>query len=165
MRNLCTSKGKRLFLFMGLALLLSLLAACGTNSNTATGSNGPEGTATTPPTQHCGTIHTMQKQVIPADQKSAKETESCFWQAYQQCHPATLVYSQASVDTIALHTFSLKSQHGQCVITDTLQHRTFPHPPKSVENYTCAKLAQQADGLHFLACSTEGNILVPEGKA
>lgn len=163
MRNMQPCKSKRCFMAPGLALLLFLLAACGTNT-TITGSNGPAATATTLPTQLCGTVHTLRQQVVPGDQKSAKGVEECFWQAYQQCHPAKLVYSQGSVDTVMIHTFSLKSQSGKCVITDALQHVVIPHPPQSEGNHTCTGLEQQAAGLRFLACTDEGNVLVPQGN-
>ena|SRR5258708_916001 len=163
MRKMCPSENKRRFLMIGLALLLFLLAACGTQASTITGSNNPVATATTPSTQPCGTVHTIRLQVVPADQKSVKSVEDCFWQAYQQCYPATLVYSQASVDTAMIHTFSLKSQNGKCAITDALQRVNFPHSPQSVGNYACTGLTQQPTGLHFLACDNEGDVLVPEG--
>jgi hypothetical protein len=51
--------------------------------------------------------------------------------------------------------------NGACVITDDLQHFIAPHPPKAVGSYTCTGLAQQSDGLHFQACGSEGNVLVP----
>ena len=161
MRNMGLFASKRRFLFTGLALLLLFLAACGANASTTTGSNDPGATATPPPLQHCGTIHTLGQQVVSADKKGAQGVEDCFWQAYQQCHPATLVYSQGGVDAATIHTFSFKSQNGKCVITDALQHVIFPHSPKSGGNDTCTGLTQQSDGLHFLACNSEGDVLVP----
>ena len=153
---------KHHFLVIGLMLLLFLLTACGVNGSTITGSNNPGVTATEPPIQHCGTIHTMALRVVPTDQKYAQGVEDCFWQAYQQCHPATLVYSQGGVDTATVHTFSLKKQNGKCTIIDTLQHVIFPHAPTSTPGTdACTGLTQQADGLHFLACNGEGDILVP----
>jgi hypothetical protein len=157
------------FLAIGLALLLMLLAACGTNTaGTTTGSGGSGSTATATKTsaaQNCGVIHTMRLMVVPADQNHAKSTEDCFWQAYQGCHTATFTYFQASVDTANIHTFSLQSQNGQCVITDALQQQTIPRPAKAIASYTCTGLAQQSDGLHFTSCGSEGNLVVPAGGA
>jgi len=173
--------GGRFFVTLSLALFLLLLAACGTNALTSTGAGGPESTATTgsggststatarttrtpiqqPPAQNCGTVHTTRLLIVPADQDRAQGIENCFWQAYQQCRPATMGYSQASLDTTTIHTFSLKSQSGKCVITDVLQRLSAPRAPQSAGSYTCASLTRQTDGLHFLACGKEGNILVP----
>jgi hypothetical protein len=163
MRNMGIFVNKRHFLAAGLVFLLLILAACGTNTSTITGSNNAEATATEPPVQHCGTVHTLGLHIVPTDQQGAKNVVDCFWQAYQQCHPATLVYSQGGVDAATIHTFSLKSQNGKCVITDTLQHVIAPHTPTPGESDTCTSLTQQTDGLHFQACNNEGNVLVPEG--
>lgn len=161
--NMRASESKRHFLMAGLSLafLLFFLAACGANVGATTGSNSPGATVTELPVKHCGTVHTLRQLVVPADQKSVKNVEDCFWQAYQQCYPATLVYSQGGVDTATVYTFSLKSQNGKCVIADALQHVVFPHSPTSGVNGTCTGLTQQTDGLHFLACNNEGDVLVP----
>ncbi len=171
----------RFFLTLGLAVFLLLLAACGTNAVTSTGTSGPGTTATTgagestptatagatntptaqPQARNCGVVHATRLLVVPADQDRAKGVEDCFWQAYQQCHPATMGYSKASLDTATIHTFSLQSQGGKCVIDDALQNIVEPRPPQPAGNYTCAGLTRQSDGLHFLACGKEGNILVP----
>ncbi len=183
MRYIHTYSGRHCFLTMSLALSLLLLAACGTNGVTATGNSGlattvtvsaPGTTATVsvknspvkqPPAQNCGAVHSTSLRMVPTDQDLAKGVEDCFWQAYQQCHLATLIYSQTSVDTAVIHNFSLKSQNGECMITDTLQHVIAPQPPRPAGNYICAALVQQTDGLHFLACGTEGNVLVPAAGA
>ncbi len=161
MRNIRPFENKHRFLVSGLALLLFLLAACGANSSTITGGNGSGATAAEPPIRHCGTVHIQGQHVMSADQKSVKDVENCFWQAYQQCSPAMLVYSQGGVDAATIQTFSLKSQNGKCVITDALQHVVYPHTPTSIGSDTCTGLAQQTDGLHFLACSRQGDVLVP----
>lgn len=167
---------KRHFFVAGLAILLFFLAACGTNANTTTTGSGngnsnpaqtptaPAATPTTQSAQKCGTIHSMRMLVVPADESNAKKVEDCFWQAYQQCHPATMIYSQGSVDTVTIHTFSLKSQNGGCVITDALQNQVVPHPAQSAGSHQCSGLQQQTDGLHFLSCAGEGDILVPGGQ-
>src|SRR5215472_7744024 len=112
MRNMHMTEHKHAFLMTGLVFLLFLLTTCAPKAGTITGGANP--TATQPPVQRCGTVHAMRQQVMPNDQKSAKGVEDCFWQAYQQCHPATLVYSQGSIDTVTIHTFSLTSQNGKC---------------------------------------------------
>jgi predicted small lipoprotein YifL len=163
---------RRSVLTLGLTLLLIVLAACGTDAGSTTTGNGSgtaaSGTTTTaavtgaPTTQNCGIVHTSRLQVVPADRDHAKGAEDCFWQAYQQCHPAKLTYSQASLDTAVIHTFSLKSQNGQCVITDALQHQVMPRAPSPAGSFTCTGMTRQNDGLHLTACGSEGNLMVPD---
>ncbi|HEX7734203.1 MAG TPA: hypothetical protein VF458_05060 [Ktedonobacteraceae bacterium] len=164
MRKIYPVASTRHFFTAGLVILLFLLAACGTNANTTTtgsNSNNPATTPTTPALQHCGIIHAMRMLVVPADESNAKKVEDCFWQAYQHCNPATMVYSQGGVDTATIHTFSLKSQNGGCVVTDALQHQVVPRPAQSAGNHVCSGLQQQTDGLHFLSCAGEGDVVVP----
>ncbi len=152
---------KQHFWLAGLTLCLFLLAACGANASATGGSSVQTATATPAPTKQCGTVRSLGKVVLPSYTKNAQGVEDCFWQAYQQCSPATLVYSQNGVDTATIHTFSLKSLNGKCVITDTLQHVIFPRTPKPGVSDTCASLTQQADGLHFQTCQNEGDVVVP----
>ena len=176
----------RCLLATSLILLLLLLAACGTNSVTTTSASSPKtaspvsGTGATPtisiatptgsikntpvtqqPVQNCGAVHSTNLRVAPTNQDLAKGAEDCFWQAYQQCRPATLTYSLTSVDTAVIHTFSLENQNGKCVITDARQNTIVPHTPRPAGSSVCTGLTQQPDGLHFLACGTEGDVLVP----
>ncbi len=165
----------RFFLTLSLTMFLLLLTACGTNTVMSTGAGGPGATATTsaggstggtntPPqssAQNCGTVHASRLMIVPTDQDRARDIETCFWQEYQQCHSATMGYSQAGLDTATIHTFSLNNQAGQCVVIDKLQSIVEPRAPQAAGSYTCTGLTRQADGLHFLACGKEGNILVP----
>ena len=164
-------------------VLLVFLAACGTNSGATTttaggGSNAITATGTsasatasstgvtatptrTLATQKCGTVHTMRLLIVPADANLAKGVENCFWQAFQTCHPAVMVFAQNSLDSGTVHNFSLQKSNGTCVITDGVQHFVLPRPASAATNYVCAGLTQQADGLHFQACGEAGNVLVP----
>jgi hypothetical protein len=103
----------------------------------------------------------MRPLTVPTGQDRVQEVEQCFWQAYQQCRPATMRYSQASVDTATIHTFAIRRQNGGCVVSDTLEHVIEPRTVQPAGSYTCAGLRQQIDGLYFLACGQEGTILVP----
>lgn len=153
------------------AMLLTLLVACGTNvsTTTTTGSNGGTNQTTTQATtqtgtpQQCGTVHTMRLLVVPADMDRVKGIEDCFWQAFQQCRPATLVYAQNNLDTGTIHNFSLQKSNATCTIIDGVQHFIAPHPAQGMTTYICTGLIQQADGLHFRACGTMGDVLVPTG--
>jgi hypothetical protein len=157
-------KGYRWFSLVGFALGLLLLpgffAGCGSNYSAQGGQ--PQATATTPPKpQNCGSVHTIHLLVVPTDQSKAKQIENCFWQAYQQCRPATLMFSSSEVDTGVIHNFSLKSANGACVISDGVQHFIAPRSPGAAKMYTCSSMAMQTDGLHILSCGELGNIVIP----
>ena len=168
--------------------LLVFLAACGTNGGakgTTTGGNGSvtaTGTSTgatpttggsgvvptptqTLATQKCGTVHSMRLLVVPTDASRVKTVENCFWQAFQGCHPATMIYAQNDLDTGTIHNFTLQSINGKCVISDGVQTFIAPHPASAPQNYTCTGMRQQADGLHFSACGAAGNVFVPSTAA
>jgi hypothetical protein len=167
MQNARLPLRKRHSLVLGLAVLLLLLAACGTRvTGTTSGSGGPTtATATSTTTaQNCGAVHTMHLLVVPADENKARTVEDCFWRAYQLCHPASLTYVQSSVDTSKIRTFTLKSQSNQCIIGDALQNQVAPRAPQPIGNYTCAGLTQKHDGLYFNACGSDGNIVIPAGS-
>lgn len=155
--------GQRMFsskLFITLACLCLgiLLVACGTSGGTTGGSGA---TPTKVVVQQCGTVHTDPRGII-ADTSAAKAVEDCFFQAYQQCRPATLNYSLVSLDTGVDRTFTVKSANGQCSVTDAVQHYVVPQKPGPAQVYTCSGVTQQADGLHFSSCGQDGDIIVPD---
>ena len=121
---------------MTLALLMLLLSACGSNA-------GGQGRATTPTNTpslqelKCGTVHTLHSQIAPADLNTARHAEDCFWQAFQQCQPATLTYTKNEVDAGSVNTFTLKSIGGKCTVSD---------------------------GLYVFSCGEIGTIIVPRPK-
>lgn len=138
-----------------ITLLLLLLSACGANA-------GGQGLTTTPlHIQKCGAIHSMHSQIAPADQNTLKQTENCFWQAFQQCHPATLTYALNGLDFGTVHTFILKNANGKCVITDGIQHYIAPHPLRKATTYTCSDVKIQPDGLYVFSCDDAGTVIVP----
>ena len=148
-------------LLIALMILTSLLAACG--SNTTSGGNQPNGT-TPAQVQKCGSVETSPNGLI-TDATKAKQAENCFWQAYQQCHTATLNFTRRSLDSGAIHAFTTVSNNGQCSISDAVQIYIVPSPPKPGTTYTCTGLTQQADGLHFASCGELGDIMVPNSSA
>lgn len=165
-------RGKRLLavsIAAGMILLLTVLAACGNNSGgTTTGSGGTGSTPAPSPTaplkvQNCGVLHSMRLLIVPADQSRVEGVVNCFWQDYQQCHPATMTYFQTSLDSGTIHNFAVKSANGQCAIIDGVQHFVVPHPPISTTVYPCASMAKQSDGLHIMTCGTIGNVFIPIG--
>jgi hypothetical protein len=146
---------------MIMALLILLLSACGSN----VGGQGPTPTPTTPlQVQKCGTVHSLHSYIPPAEQQVVKQAENCFWQAFQQCHPATLTYSQNELDTGTVHTFTLKSAAGKCAISDGVQHYIAPRPPGNTTTYACSDVKLQTDGLYVFSCGAVGTVIVPVPK-
>ena len=110
--------------------------------------------------QKCGEVHTLNGHFIESE-ASVRQAENCFWQAFQQCSAASLTFQQSGIDAGVIHTFIIVNNTGKCSISDVTQHYIAPNPTQAGQTYTCTSLARQADGLHFLNCGTEGNIVVP----
>ena len=92
----------------------------------------------------------------------AQQAENCFWQAFQHCRSATLVFITTSVDTALIRTFTIHNNQGACSISDARQLRVVPNQPSSAATtFTCTGLVQQQQGLRFSACGQDGDIVVP----
>jgi hypothetical protein len=109
--------------------------------------------------QKCGTVHTNPRG-IPTDVLAAKQAEDCFWQAFQKCAPASLVYTLIGVDTVTTRTFTIQTNNGHCSISDAFQHTIVPAPLSAAKTYTCTGVAQKPDGLHLSGCGQDGDIVV-----
>lgn len=135
-------------------LVVAGVAACG---STAEGAQNP-----LPPlhVRTCGSVQTSPRG-LPLNAAMAKQAEACFWQAYQKCQPAILGFASASVDTVALHTFSIRPSVQTCSVTDTMQHAIVPAKLSAAKTYTCTGVAAKSDGLHFSGCGDEGDVIVP----
>ena len=145
-------------LLIALVALMLILGACGSRDSTTGGQPG-----STPPAQvqKCGSVETSANGLI-TNATQARQSENCFLQAYQQCHPATFNFTKHSLDSGAIHAFTIASNNGQCSISDAIQTYIAPHPPTSSKTYTCTGLTQQADGLHFASCGGLGDVVVPD---
>ena len=152
-----------------LILLCVLLAGCGSNFSSQGGQaqNTPTtNSALTPsPTQgqqaqNCGEVDTTLNGKA-LDATKAKMASNCFWQAYQNCRAASVTLKVHSLDTGANHVFATKNTNGKCAITDTVTHYIVPNNLKTITSYTCSGLTMQTDGLHFIACGSLGNIVIP----
>ncbi|HLX41436.1 MAG TPA: hypothetical protein VKR42_12950 [Ktedonobacteraceae bacterium] len=136
-----------------LAIFISAaLAACG--SSTASG-----GTATPTAqvqTQKCGTIETNPRG-LPTDVTTAQQSEQCFYQAYQQCHNASLIYTLHGVDTSVVRTFTVENHNNQCTILDAMQHAIAPAPLSPAQMFQCSTMMLLTDGLHVSGCGQDGN--------
>jgi hypothetical protein len=163
-----------------IALVSTGLAACGysgsNQGSTPSTQSQPQAQVTHPPiqshpqaqvthppvpVQKCGVVHGLAHLEVPPSDTGAGRAENCFWQAFQHCRPATLVFITSSVDTALIRTFTIHNHNGACSISDATQQRIVPHPPSPAGTYTCTGLVQKPDGLHFTACGKDGDVLVP----
>ena len=156
-QGLIVNKPLRCSLLIALAAVMLILSACGSKSTTT---GGQPGSTPAAQVQKCGSVETSPNGLITSATQ-AKLAESCFWQAYQQCHAATLNFTKHSLDTGAIYAFTIVNTNGQCSISNATQTYIAPHPPKSGKTYTCTGLTQQADGLLFTSCGEVGDIVVP----
>jgi hypothetical protein len=109
--------------------------------------------------QDCGSVSSLGTR-RPENGAQAKQREACFWQAFQQCHAALLTYTDMGVDTSDTHAFTVANNFGSCMLSDNVEFHGLVR--NSSTTYTCSGLMQKPDGLHFLACSDEGEIVVPD---
>ncbi|GLV60289.1 hypothetical protein KDH_71090 [Dictyobacter sp. S3.2.2.5] len=72
-----------------------------------------------------------------------------------------LEFDQTSVDTLAIHTFNVRTGDQHCSVTDAVQHAVLPAKPSGSKTYTCTAISSKPDGLHFSACGDAGDITVP----
>ena len=158
------------FAVLSIWLMMALagvgLAACGysgSQSNTPSTQSQPQAQVTHPPVpaQKCGVVQGLAYLEVPPSDTGAARAENCFWQAFQHCRPATLVFITSSTDTALIRTFTIHDENGTCSISDAKQQRIVPNPPSPAGTYTCTGLVQKPDGLHFSACGKDGDVLVP----
>ena len=152
-----------------LILLCAQLASCGSYVSSQGGQSQatpPANSALTPsPTrtqqvQNCGEVETTLNGKA-LDANKAKMASNCFWQAFHNCQNASLLLKVHSLDTGANHVFTIKDASGKCSITDTVTHYIVPNNLNTTRSYACSGLLMQADGLHFIACGSLGNIVIP----
>jgi hypothetical protein len=98
---------------------------------------------------------------VPVDDNGARQAENCFWQAFQLCRPANLVFFSTSVDTALIRTFTIHNNQGTCSISDVRQVRVVANQPSAARTFACTGLVQQQQSLHFLSCGEDGDVLVP----
>src|SRR5438552_18389560 len=84
------------------------LSSCGSNAGSGSGSSQNPTPTTQAQVQKCGKVQTNPRGVV-LKATDAKQAEDCFWQAFQKCSPASLVYTLAGVDTITISMFTIQS--------------------------------------------------------
>jgi hypothetical protein len=106
----------------------------------------------------CGTV--TLRGPVPLD-AGAASIEGCFYQAFQDCAPATLEVLVRGVDTGVSHSFSITSTGGGCVVADAAQRYRAPGGSTSVST-TCTGVSQTPDGgLLISGCGSLGDVQVP----
>ena len=108
----------------------------------------------------CGTVQGLGRLEAPVGVTSGEQAENCFWQAFQHCQPATLVFITSSPGMAMTRTFTISNNNGTCSIADARQQRIASNPPSPAGTYTCAGLTQQSGGLLFSACGQDGDVVV-----
>jgi hypothetical protein len=106
----------------------------------------------------CGSVSVLGGRVTSGD---PQQVESCFYQAYQQCSPATMSATLSGVDAGTKHTFSLQGFPGNCAIQDERQTFVVPRPSGPATTVSCAGLSDTGNGLLFSSCGAFGDILIP----
>ena len=155
-------RGWSIVLSAGLLITLASVGVVACGSKGLTQSN----TSSTPVQaniQKCGNVFGYgHLEPVPQDMGS-EQAENCFWQAFQHCQPATLVFTTQSTDRLSMtitHTFTIRNNSAKCSLSDTKQQRTNPISPAQVTIYACTGLAQSPRALDVLSCGQEGTVHV-----
>ncbi len=125
----------------------------------------PSPTQTTQPLaqsqlQKCGFVHGFGTlEVVPKD-LGGEQAENCFWQAFQHCRPAMLVFITSSLHTTLIHTFTVHTGNSLCLITDAKQFGVVSNPHAPATIYTCTGLIRHPRALDILSCGQEGTVVV-----
>jgi hypothetical protein len=145
-------------LSMGLliALLSAGLMACASQQSNQLGTPSRLSTQV----QQCGKVQTAPNGAL-LDASAAKQATNCFWQAFQHCHAALLIFTSGGADTATIRTFTVEMKRDGCSISDTVQDVMGPNPASAAKTYMCTGLAQQSDGIHFASCGEDGDVFVP----
>jgi hypothetical protein len=148
---------------LSIALFAILVAGCG-SSPIGVASSVPKPTPV--PVQKCGVIGVMRttSDANTPGNVNANVASNCFWQAFQQCHAASLIVNFGSVDTITTHTFTLQKKNTSCTISDAVQNRILPLPARNTGTYTCSGLVNTPGELRFNGCGKSGTIVVPTSQ-
>ncbi len=114
-----------------------------------------------PQVQQCGFVQGYGAlKTVPIDTGRSKQVENCFWQAFQTCRPATLVFITNSLHATFTHTFTIQNSHGNCSILDATKFGSVTNSASPATVYSCAGLKRYPRALYFLACGKDGTIIV-----
>ncbi len=131
-------------------LLCGILLSCTSPQNPTT----PVVTSTRSlQVQSCGTVTNPVSQ----DRASARRSGTCFWNAFQQCHPALLTYK----DQISgIHALTIKSVGSNCEVTDSVRSAE-KTPSTSIICSRVQAFRGGAGALILTDCTQNRNITIP----
>jgi len=90
----------------------------------------------------------------------ADQAIQCIVQAHQRCQPASLTYDTFLLDFGRKETFYTANSIGQCELS--VQMTSYgPDIVNKITDDNCSSLLQKSDGLHFLSCGDNLDMLVP----
>lgn len=156
------SRLSTIYIALSLGLLITLsslgLAACASNlpGSTSTPSAQIKPSAQE---QHCGKIQTGPNGAL-LSATIAKQAANCFWQAFQHCRAASLIFASSGSDAAIIRTFTVEKKGDQCSISDAVQDVMGANSPSPVKIYRCTGVVQQSDSLHFTSCGEDGDVFV-----
>jgi len=159
---------------LGTGLLIALvsagLAACGYNADQGSIASTQsvaqvihsqaQATHSQVQVQKCGVVQALGILEFPPSDTGAEQVETCFWQAFQHCHPATLIFIRSGRGIALMHTFTLHNNKGSCSISDAKQLRIAPNPLSPPRTYNCTGLVKLPGALRFTACGQDGDVFV-----
>ena len=172
------------------ALCCIIIAACGTTSttgqqgqaNTSTTHGTPAVGSTptaastskahnTPPPSSssptaCGTITVSQGTTggmgpQSMQQSDPQQVSQCFWNAFQQCQPATLRFVVTGTTTETTRTFTIEQGTQSCSVSDTVQTGTSAEPDTATNVYSCTNVVNSTTEMLISSCGADGNITIP----
>ena len=113
--------------------------------------------------QNCGMARQSPYQAMPVPTPAPSDAAAinCLWQAYQQCHSATLVATTVYVDTGIRHYLTVQAQGGRCTVHDVADNFVVPGHHDTITAFTCAGLRQSGAGLVAFGCGAEGDVTIP----
>jgi hypothetical protein len=104
-----------------------------------------------------GTIESVPTQSLVMSVQMSK----CFWQAVQQCHPASLIYINP-MGVVRVFMVEKSKQGSPCAISDILQKGQGSSQTRQV--YPCSHVEAENNGeaaLKFVGCGKDGDITIP----
>jgi hypothetical protein len=116
--------------------------------------------------QHCGIVHSYGVlQPVPIDLGNALKAENCFWQAFQHCRPATLIFLSSTrlrpgIGNTFVRTFAIHNVNGSCSISDARQEGPSARSLSQVTIYACSGLKRFPRALYVVGCGKDGTIIV-----
>jgi hypothetical protein len=112
--------------------------------------------------QNCGDLYSAlgpRPQSAGSNSKAVQAIQ-CFVQAHQQCKAASLSYTVHGVDTGDTEIYYTANGLGGCRLSGT-SSGFVDVMSRPTTNFGCSGIVQQSDGLHFLSCGNNGEMVVP----